>query len=504
MKPTAARPAAAKGDPQPLMKFVLFFPLTNRDNRHKVSPPLSLLALTSPLQEKGVEVEIIDARVQPDYRELVLAAMADADLLGVSSMTGYQIADGLMVSQAVKERFPEKPVVWGGYHPSLLAAQTAQEPSVDIVVRGQGEETCLELAEHLDGGLALDQINGITFLDNGAPVENPGRKVADINKFPPMPYHLIDLEKYIEFNRRVHGDTRRAISYVSSFGCPHICGFCSNPEAYGRQWRGLKAERVVAEVAELVERYDLDRVYFDDNNFFASKRRVRAICQGFLDSARRFEWFATIRPSQVLAFDDDDLRLIRDSGCTKFMMGAESGDDSILELINKGNEAADVLEATRRCREHDIQPSYVFIFGFPTETWGQMQTTIGFMKQLKEIYADTRTTSLFFTPYPGTALTQLGQKHGFRPPATLKEWAAFDARSVETPWITRKQKVKVKQVADFYLPWAYPNQLAREKTARSRAKPLYRLFTRLCRARVALGFFSLPWEWWLARRLKLT
>jgi radical SAM superfamily enzyme YgiQ (UPF0313 family) len=486
------------------MKFVFFFPLTNENNRHKVSPPLSVMACAAPILREGVAVEVVDARVEPDYERVVLEKMADADLLGVSSMTGYQIADGLKVSAAVKARYPDKPVIWGGYHPSLLADQTARDPRIDYVARGQGEVTCLEIAGHLESGMKLDDIDGLTFRRDGGVVQNPERAVADLNGFPPMPYDLVDVEKYIEFNRVYHNDTRRAISYVSSFGCPHACGFCSNPEAYGRKWRGLAAERVVAEVTGLVERYNLDRVYFDDNNFFASKRRVREICKGFRESSRKFEWFATIRPMQVMAFSDEDLQLIRDSGCTKFMMGAESGDDSILELINKGNEAKDVLEATRRCRDHNIQPSYVFILGFPTETWGQMRATLDFMKQLKEIYADTRTTTLFFTPYPGTALTRLGSEKGFRLPESLEDWAVYDARTVQTPWITRKQKIKVKQVADFYLPWAYPNQLAREKVGRSKFKPFYRLFTLACKVRVRLGFYGLPWEWKLARWLKLT
>ncbi len=486
------------------MKFVLFFPLTNKDNKHKVSPPLSLLALAAPLRQRGIGVEIVDARVDPRYRETVLEKMADADLFGVSSMTGYQIADGLAVSAAVKERYPDRPVVWGGYHPSLLADQTVADGRIDLVVRGQGENTCLELAAHLEGNRELAEIDGLSYLQDGAVVHNPERRVADINDFPPMPYELVDMERYIEFNRRVHGDSRRAISYVSSFGCPHACGFCSNPEAYGRKWRGLKAQRVVAEVTELVERYDLERVYFDDNNFFASKRRVREICAGLRDAPRRFEWFATIRPNQVMAFEDEDLELIRESGCTKFMMGAESGDDAILELINKGGVARDVIEATERCRRHNIQPSYVFIFGFPTETWQQMQTTLDFMQRLKEIYADTRTTTLFFTPYPGTALTRLGQEQGYRLPKTLEDWAVFDARSVKTPWITDSQKKRVKQIADFYLPWAFPNQLAREKMARSRVRFLYRLFILACRARVRTGAYALPWEWHLARKLKLT
>ncbi|MHB1389989.1 MAG: B12-binding domain-containing radical SAM protein [Thermoleophilia bacterium] len=486
------------------MKFVFFFPLTNKNNRHKVSPPLSVMALAAPLRARGIEVDIIDARVDPDYERRVLDSMADADLLGVSSMTGWQIADGLMVSGAVKEKYPDKPVVWGGYHPSLLAEQTVLDPRVDYVVRGQGENTCLELADWLAGGKQMEEIDGVSFVRDGAVVHNPERRVADVNDFPAMPYDLVDVEKYMDFNREVHGDTRRGMSYVSSFGCPHACGFCSNPEAYGRKWKGLSAERVVAEVNGLVARYNLDRVYFDDNNFFASKRRVREICRGFMESPRRFEWFATIRPSQVTAFGEEDLNLIRDSGCTKFMMGAESGDDAVLALINKDGVAADVLEATRRCRDHRIQPSYVFIVGFPTETWQQMQTTLDFMKELKEIYADTRTTTLFFTPYPGTALTRLGESSGFTMPGSLEEWAIYDARTIQTPWISRQQKIRVKQVADFYIPWAYPNQLAREKVAASRAKPVFWLFTRACRARVKLGFYGLPWEWKLARALKLT
>lgn len=485
------------------MKFVLFFPLTNKDNKHKVSPPLSLLACAAPLLEKGVKIEVIDARVEPGYKDKVVQAMTGADLLGVSSMTGYQIADGLEISSAVKERYPDRMVVWGGYHPSLLAEQTASDSRIDAVVRGQGEMTCLDLADHLDGGMSLEEIDGLSFRRDGDIIHNKERRVAGINQFSPMPYDLIDVEKYMEFNHRVHGDRKRAINYVSSFGCPHACGFCSNPEAYGRKWKGLKAERVVAEVTGLVERYSLDRVYFDDNNFFASKRRMREICQGFLRSPRSFEWYATIRPDQVLALEDEDLTLISRSGCTKFMMGAESGDDDILELINKGSIADDVLEVTRRSREHNIQPSYVFIFGFPTETWAQMQKTLDFMKQLKEIYADTRTTTLFFTPYPGTALTEMGRAEGFELPGTLSDWASFDARTVKTPWISDKQTDKVRRIADFYLPWAYPNKLAREKVKRIKIGPIFRLFTLICKLRVYAGFYGIPWEQKLARLLRL-
>ena len=103
------------------MKFVLFFPLTNKDNKHKVSPPLSLLAIAAPLMKKGIEVEIVDARVEPGYRKKVLDSMADADLLGVSSMTGYQIADGLGVSAAVKQAFADA----GFGAPAFLMATAA-------------------------------------------------------------------------------------------------------------------------------------------------------------------------------------------------------------------------------------------------------------------------------------------------------------------------------------------------------------------------------------------
>ncbi|MEK6537026.1 MAG: cobalamin-dependent protein, partial [Actinomycetota bacterium] len=188
------------------MKFVFFFHLTNANNGHKVSPPLSVLACAAPLMRDGIDVVVVDARIEPDYERMVLEAMADADLLGVSSMTGYQIADGLKVSAAVKAKFPDKPVVWGGYHPSLLAGQTVNDPNIDIVARGQGEVTCLELARWLKGEMALEDINGLTFKRDGEVVNNAERAVTDINEFPAMPYDLIDLEKYLEFNRRHHND----------------------------------------------------------------------------------------------------------------------------------------------------------------------------------------------------------------------------------------------------------------------------------------------------------
>src|SRR5215469_11164912 len=127
-------------------KVVLFYPAYEGP---PLSAPLCLLSLAAVLREGGFQVVVIDAAIEPGYKNRILREAADALCLGMSVLTGPMISGAIEVSTAVKQRYPKLPIIYGGWHPSLLPAETLNEPFVDMVVRGQGEITLLEVAQAL-------------------------------------------------------------------------------------------------------------------------------------------------------------------------------------------------------------------------------------------------------------------------------------------------------------------------------------------------------------------
>ena len=218
-----------------------------------VNVPLSLLALARMVKD-DFDVKIINAVVDSDYKEHILNECKNALCLAVSSMTCYQLRDGMDVCAAVKEKNPELPVIWGGYHPSTEPKQTLQNPYIDIVIRGQGEQTFKDVVERLHNNESLNNISGVSYKDGDSIINNPDRNFSDLNIFPPIPYDMIDVERHI----KGYKFGTRCLDYYISQGCASGCNFCSEPLFCGRHWSGLEPGRVVSELECLAKTYNID------------------------------------------------------------------------------------------------------------------------------------------------------------------------------------------------------------------------------------------------------
>src|SRR5579863_3273148 len=141
-------------------KIVFFIPSFSSI---EATAPLGLLAISTPLLNAGYEIKIIDSTIVPNYKKRILDEVKDALCLGISVVTGPMIRETVEAARAVKEWNPDFPVILGGWHPSLLPSQTLAAPYVDIIVRGQGEDSTLEVMERLRDGSALDDVRGIGF-----------------------------------------------------------------------------------------------------------------------------------------------------------------------------------------------------------------------------------------------------------------------------------------------------------------------------------------------------
>src|ERR1700760_2799952 len=161
-------------------KIVFFFPSFASSD---ATAPLGILAVATPLIRAGYQIVLIDSTITPDYKKRVLEEARDALCLGISLVTGPMIRETVEIAKAIKAWNPDFPIVLGGWHPSLLPTQTLQAPYVDIVVRGQGEDSLLEVVQHLESRSAMDLVAGIGFKRDGKLIftqERPLRPIADL------------------------------------------------------------------------------------------------------------------------------------------------------------------------------------------------------------------------------------------------------------------------------------------------------------------------------------
>src|SRR5580704_12045807 len=136
-------------------KVVFFFPAFSST---EATAPLGILAVSTPLLEAGYTVKLVDSTITPDFAKVVLRELEDAICLAISLVTGPMIRETVEIARAVKQWNPDFPVILGGWHPSLLPDQTLASPYVDVVVRGQGEDSLLEVVRRLEAGAPLHDV----------------------------------------------------------------------------------------------------------------------------------------------------------------------------------------------------------------------------------------------------------------------------------------------------------------------------------------------------------
>jgi len=483
-------------------KIVLFRPKSSPDKDY-LGAPLGLLAIAAPL-EKKYDIVIVDALIDDDYLESVLNHVDGAICLGITSMTGYQIQEALEVAKAVKEKYPKVPIVWGGYHSSILPKQTAKSKFVDIIVRGQGVKTFMEIVRVLEKKLPLKKIQGITYKKNNRIISTPDRSFEDINNFPTLPYHLVDVEKYITVSEFAN----RCINYLSTRGCPFRCAFCAESKVNKGRWSGLKPKRVVDDLENLVKTYKVSGIVFNDNNFFIGEERVRKICQGIVDRKLKISWGgANGRAEQLIRYKESTWKLIKKSGCSSILIGAESGSQIVLDFIQKDTKIKEMLKFTEMCKKYGIRIIFSLMLGFPpVDEFGltieeEFRENVKFINKIRSIYENVTFLWFAYTPYPGTPLYEMSKRCGFEEPKTLEEWSRFNLLNRNTPWVDKKYMSLLEQFNTFIFPFT-SNTYLRMKTMIKGykglrgfvANPLVRMFHRTANFRLKHKFFSMPIE----------
>jgi anaerobic magnesium-protoporphyrin IX monomethyl ester cyclase len=445
--------------------------------------PLAMLAIGSELDPERYEVVIIDGRLEPDPETAVLSQLEGALCLGVTVLTGAPISDALRISRAAKRARPELPVVWGGWHPSMFARECLAESSVDVSVRGQGEETFSEIVQRLAAGRSLEGCAGCTVrLADGTICDNPSRPLASVDKFRAHDYQLIPVERYF----RLKG--KRQLDYISSQGCAFRCAFCSDPFVYGRRWVGLEPTRMAMRLKELWHRYHFDDVNFQDETFFTRARRVQTLADHIVGSGMKITWAATMRADQGVRLPEDVWVRCKQSGLRRLLVGVESGSDEMLKRIHKDIRIEQVFHTAGRMLKYGIAGHFPFIVGFPDESDASVQATLDCAKRLRAMSPDFLTPVFYFKPYPGSELVIEAEARGFRLPQTLEAWSTFDyVAGLPGPWVSPEKYRRIERFK-FFLELAW-----------KRASRGTRLLQQVARYRCGRDQYGWPVEMLLSR-----
>ncbi|MGO8787167.1 MAG: B12-binding domain-containing radical SAM protein [Terriglobia bacterium] len=470
-------------------KVVLFHPPYDGP---PLGPPLSLLSLASPLLAAGFQVSIVDGSIEPEYKSRLARELPGALCLGISLLTGRMIRSAVDVSRFVRGIHPELPIIFGGWHPSLLPAQTLREDFVDAVVRGQGEVTLREAAERLATGSSFESVRGISFKHGGEAVQNVERPVESVERLPTPAFAMANLDAY----EKVTGV--RKLPYASSVGCPYACHYCTDQVFYNRRFNAYSAGRVVSEVTELVARYRLSEVPFLDSNFPVNVKRAVEIAKGFVDSKLRFGWTFQASTDLLCRMTDAEVCMLGEAGVSHMGFGTESASQEVLALMNKKHQRVDEMyETARKSEQAGIRVTFNLILGYPGETEADRLETFRIMSDIAYKHSNVSFSPNIFTPYPGIPIWPELRKMGVREPQSLEEWANVDLGSNHLPWLQGRELDRLKRMLEFFLLHNQIRKVAvgapwiRRGLRRALGVPL--------RWRLRRNEFSMPWELWLAR-----
>ncbi|MFN7955126.1 MAG: radical SAM protein [bacterium] len=403
---------------------MLVYPPTGWEDPRVVLPPLSLLTLVPPLVREGLRATVLDVRKDAAWRETLAGRVRTGRVLavGISSMTGPQILGGLDAARVTRDVDPSVPVVWGGVHPSLVPDSTLRHDLVDAIVVGEGDRSLPALANALRNGHSLTEVAGVGVLDgSGEPRVTPEASRTPLDEMAIPQYDAVDLTRY---RSTLFGSPARSLPFVTSRGCPYRCTYCYNRVFDRRRWRAMSAHRARTVFEEIHARFGARDIFLLDDEFFIDIQRVREFTEEIRRSSVPFQFHnANCRVGEVLRFTDDDLAGICASGFRQMFVGVESGNDEVLDRMEKDHTVQDVLDANRRLAATELVPAYSFMAGLPFERVEQVHDTLALMERLVRENPKARILPLsLYSPFPGTPLFETCTSLGFQAPTDLESW----------------------------------------------------------------------------------
>lgn len=396
------------------MKIVLIFPPNVYQTKQSM-PPLGIAWLAAVLRENGFkDVSLIDSMANHYSNEDIIGLLRkeSPDVVGISFGTQIRFSAFDLI-KLVRKNFPKAVIVAGGPHPTLTPQDTLEGvPEIDVVVRGEGEISFLNLIKEIDKRGDLKNIKGISFRDKtGEIVHNPAEMaVGDLDTLPLPARDLLPMEKYSQTTAL---SKKRCTNIMTSRGCPYSCVYCSVSEQWGHKIRQRSVKNVVDEIETILKTYPfLEGIRFFDDTFTVNKDRVMAICNEIIRRKLNFVWECETRANTI---DSEMVEAMKKAGCEFVDLGVESGSNRILENIKKNITVEQAIEAVKIIKKAGIGLKVFIMHSLPGETCEDIKKTVYLSRYLcHKLKADGATQGITII-YPGTELEKIAKDLGTFP-----------------------------------------------------------------------------------------
>lgn len=394
-------------------------PIDTRTTAH-----LGLAYLAAVSERRGDEVVIFDCDVEKEPVTEFIQRFRP-HIVGITANTP-QVKQAWRTAKVIKE-VHDCPVVLGGPHVSVLPEESCEKPYVDIVARGEGEDTWIDLCNRLERYLQ-DQPDyhtdaflhpeneifkdclGVTYKTSDGQIHNnPDRPtIADLDSLPFPAYHLFKMDRYTNLQPATdHVDGARSFSIMTSRGCPYRCTFCSQ-SIMPIKWRSRSPESVLAEWRHLVEDFGAQEIGILDDSANIRVKRLEEMANLLIENNLNQVPWIFVNGIRANLASKELLGLLKKAGLKRTAFGVETGDPEIMKTIDKKIDMATIREAFANAKAVNLETIGFFIIGLPGETRESMQRTIDFAIELDPVIANFS----MMTPYPGTKVYEIVKRQG--------------------------------------------------------------------------------------------
>ncbi|MFH1905650.1 MAG: radical SAM protein [bacterium] len=353
-------------------------------------PPLGLAYLAASLERESHKVAIMDCQAlglgPQEIRKEILKE--SPQVVGISAMT-TNIRGALESARIAKEC--KAITVIGGPHMMIFPKETLSYEFIDYGIGGEGEYVLNELLLAIEKKGGVSDIKGLIYRENERIIVNEPAIVDDLDQLPIPAYHLLPLERYEMVNTG-----NKLVSLITIRGCPYKCGFCYR-SPISRIIRKRDPLKVVDEIEYFYEKYGIKEINFVNESITLGREHLKRICQEILKRNLKINWQSPARVDQVT---EELLRLMKESGCQVLRFGVESGNQNILDIIDKRTTLSQIETAFSLCNKIGIETVAYFIIGYLGETEETIKETIALARKISPTYA----TFFPATPMPQTSL----------------------------------------------------------------------------------------------------
>jgi radical SAM superfamily enzyme YgiQ (UPF0313 family) len=410
-----------------------------------IFPSLALAQLAAWVRHHGYPTEIIDLHAENIYPKDAGQRVRDyaPDIVALTAKTlGWPAV--IEIAQMVKAEYPRALVVVGGPQLSIYPKESMTWDCFDMAVVGDGEETMLDICDHVESGSELTNIPGtVVRTKDGEIVQNASRPVPkDIDRYPMPAWDLLPMGNY-------HCLTllKPFATMVTTRGCPWHCGYCS--QVYSEKLRFRDPMLVVDEMEFLEKTYGVREIVMFDETFTIGKKRMRKLSEEILRRNLKVKFNIRARVDTV---DRETLVLLKRAGLKSIHMGVEAGTDRVLKIMNKQITREQTERAFRIAREVGIETRGYFMVGYYDATPDDIEEMIRFSSSIGLDWASYSVA----TALPATDLYRIAQERGyvdgdFWRRYTINGGGPIPQLETETFTAERLRQYRTKAYMNFYL-----------------------------------------------------